>query len=162
MKKKFDYRQFEIGDWVKVTKSISLVSGGGKRRVIDTSLSGNRIGKISGVKCFRTGSIVNDLGYDEWGHCDGGIYFCADATSIICWEIKTGLLNKPIYAFPEDIKLCSIKEIEGRVLPILEGDFKSVWKGKYGKKVKESLSQDSKFWPRDEKGRWISEPEVQY
>lgn len=148
MKTKFNYEQFDIGDWVKVTKILYIISSEHERKKID--IPGKikpRLGRITGVKYLREGKI--ELPFDA------DAYFIHKNT-IICWEIRTGLTNKPFYALPEDIELCALSDIENLEFPILKGEFDQ-WKGHQAEQLKRDLSEDSKLWPRDEKGRWIKQ-----
>lgn len=157
MKHKFNYQQFDIGDWVKVRRRIHMISNHKERKNI--SLPGSPrpfFGRISGVKIFREGKIIWDR--DNWDYDACGRYVFAHENTITCWEIRIGLLNKPIYALPEDIEFCTVQEMESLELPIIKGDFKSSWEGPTTERLKKNLSDDSKTWPRDEKGRWTSDP----
>jgi len=150
MKPKFNYDQYDIGDWVYVTKKLYMVTKADKRERIDVPGTCEAIlGRITGIKNFRLGKIEADF--------EGSAWFTSEGT-ITCWEIRTGLTNKPIYALPEYIKICPLDEVElgYNTFPILAGDFKNQWEGVGGNVNKKSLSEWSKEFPRDSKGRFKS------
>jgi hypothetical protein len=144
MKRKFNYQQFDIGDWVKVKKQLLVVSGGSERKRIDLPKSSKPIiGRISGVKVLRTGRIEY-----SWGEGDAEF---VHKDTITCWEIRIGILNKPIHAMPEDIELCSVSGMGDLELPVLAGDFSFTW----NEQCREDMRKEMAEWPRDKKGRWI-------
>ena len=72
--------------------------------------------------------------------------YLAITDTIVCWAIKTGKFNKPVYALDEDVE-----DVVGPMhLPVLYSR-----KCKWSEKDKLELSKESKNWPRDSKGRWI-------
>lgn len=67
--------------------------------------------------------------------------------SKLFWKIRQGYLNKAVEALEEDIRLIEpVKSVKRKQIPLKYADTSRInWK---------SVSQDSKNWPRDEKGRW--------
>ena len=144
MKTKFNYQQFDIGDWVNVNKKLVIISSGSERKKIDLPGSIKSIqGRISGVKVFRTGKI--SISY--WS--EDPTEFTHKST-ITCWEIRIGLLNKPIHALPENIELCAISEMENLELPVIAGRYYT-WSEQDRKSMREAIEDQ----PRDPGGRWI-------
>lgn len=145
-RKDFNYQQFSIGDFVRVSKLVAIGASPvssptgytDKKKVISFNRLESIIGQIAGIKVFRLGKTH----YDEDGN-----YFVSEGKAVICWEIRKGLLNKPVYAFPEDIELLPVNEVEE--LPVLCSR-QPAWLDKW----RDDLSIYSKDRPRDKDGRW--------
>lgn len=134
-----------IGDYVIVSSKM-FRTGSTHICWVSLTLGKSQLGQIVGLVTRYDGDIKS--GYS----CDFEFdpsYFVPTKTHVF-WEVKFGFLNKPIYVRDEDIQFASIDEVEE--LPKLYTRQCS-----YSEKDKKLLSEDSKDWPRDSKGRWISD-----
>lgn len=108
-----------------------------------------RLGQVVGLCTRYDGKTIwPTMSYD--GDCDPP-YFQREKSHRF-WLVRFGLMNKPVEIGEEDMRLAAINEV--KELPTL-----------YPKPVmlereKQNLSEDSKHWPRDERGRWIVGPAV--
>jgi hypothetical protein len=71
--------------------------------------------------------------------------------SVLLYEIKEGMLNRPIEVLEKHIT--KIKDFSPGFL--LNYQFPLLYTG-ITEKVKEYLRNESKNWPRDKKGRWVT------
>jgi hypothetical protein len=118
-----------------------------------------RTGQITGIKTFYEGfvdkaeitTMSSNYYYEDYDYDPGGIKV---EKTIYLWCVRSGYLNKEHYFFEEDIKrfLNPPKIILTRPMFI---PFKDTgWNTYNGEKVKKMMSEESKFWPRDKKGRF--------
>jgi len=131
---KNDYYKYMIGDYVEVKATVipKYIKHG--IRILARTEKLQR-GKITGIKKMFTGKV----NYDFEDRC------FEQNECIAVWEIRAGLLNKPIYALDKDVIKCE----RHQPFPLLAAN-----SYKWSEQDKRNLSEDSKNWPRDEKGRW--------
>lgn len=101
-----------------------------------------RIGQIVGLCTRYDGEIKSD----KW--CN----WLAVSKSHRFWLVKFGLSNKPVCVSEGGMELAKINEVID--LPY------SYPPSSMTNRDKKNLSEDSKNWPRDEKGRWTKGPMV--
>jgi len=142
--KKFNYKQFKIGDFVEVSK---LVCRNGKEigNIVKRGLpDGNRIlesgektlvGVITGVKNMK-------LGITDWEE-ECGTYFCGTG-AITVWRVRFALTGKEWCALPEDLEKCDAPK-----------KFRVKFSSGYTESCLETLRKNVKDAPRDDKGRWV-------
>jgi hypothetical protein len=149
---KFDYKKFQIGQGVRVKAVVdshwetSTKYLERSKKVIERmECSETTIGQITGVRRIVLGSIIEgSSGY--MGEDYEPNSFNPEKV-IMVWEVRTGLTNKPILAYPEDLERVWLRM--DMPVPILRS-CAIVYSDVYRK----AMSEDSKNWPRDAKGRW--------
>jgi len=146
-----DKERFKIGDCVAFSLSYMTYDSKGAR-VLVTSKSRLLKGIIAGA-CYRHEG-VNHPGGNSF---DGEMTEYEDpwfesTKRHFLYKIKEGMMNKEHLALPKDIKL-----IEPFKIPILK-----THQPEYTEAWRKMMSEDSKNWPRDSKGRWakLGEPNV--
>jgi hypothetical protein len=164
---------FKIGDVVKVDKNKRVdafyepIEKGAKREKRVMRRSNYMItdpwkdevkGIITGMKRFLEGEYFapsNARGLSYGGHYEdyepGGIHH---EKTVRLWCVRTGLYNKEIYFFPEDIVLIEkyqAIDFSHKKYPIPQVD--NGWSSGC-EDYKKQMSRESKSWPRDEKGRF--------
>lgn len=111
-----DYCRFKIGDWVKASTTADVgYNDDGVRQVIKNDRRAE--GVIVGLKRMLLGKY-HPAGYiyPTCGEPDDNPA-CLDVTgNVVMWEIRTGLLNRPVYALDEDVAAMPATE---KPLPIL-------------------------------------------
>ena len=141
-------RKYSIGDFVIVSKTMCREKiGSVVKWKSGFGFCKHRLGQVVGL-CAR---------YD--GHVQGGNfynyddppYFVPEKTHLF-WLVKFGLMNKPVEVSEDNMRLASIDEVEN--LPTRYP------KSTMSEKDKQFLSEDSKTWPRDKKGKWVSGPTI--
>jgi hypothetical protein len=144
---------FKIGQWVKVEAIVSVdYDSKGNRKIYRFKTTG--IGQIIGAKKRQLGvGRASIRGHDLLGYHEYEPAFLEISRVITVWQIKTGYINKPIEALEEDIKtLWEYDEfLKERKLPWLYA------RHHWPQSAKDELSEESKSWPRNEKGQWIKQ-----
>ena len=142
MKRKIDLNinEYKIGDWVKIKNKVEVgyFDDISLREAKIFSLKKSIIGQIVGIKKFL-------IGKRKFYECEPAYLY--DTKNVYLWEIKQGLLNKSIYAYPSDIETTEPLN----KLPLFYTRAR-VWTSK----DREFLREDMKGVPRDKKGRWKS------
>jgi len=134
--------KYSIGDYVIVSSKMNRV-GLTHIKWVCFKLTKPQFGQVIGLATRYDGNIKG--GYSYGFEFDPN-YFIPTQTHLF-WQVKFGLLNKPIYVREEDIRLATIDEVEE--LPKLY-----MSRCPYSDKDRKYLSEDSKNWPRDSKGKW--------
>jgi hypothetical protein len=140
--------QFDVGTFVIINKCTVKSESGNKVKWIDISYSKSRLGRVTGL-CRRWDGIRRHLS-NYFSSDDYEPAYLEGTKENILYEIRLGWFNKPIYVRPENMRLAKLNEIKD--LPKLFTQQLS-----WPDYVKKSLSEESKHWPRDKNGRWISE-----
>jgi hypothetical protein len=150
-KMNIDPNEYQVGDWVNV-KATSKSDYKNKKKIIATTVEPTPLwGRIVGIKKFFTGTyngckqtldchwLCPDVEYED--------PYLTNIKTVYLWEIKLGLLNKPILALPENIT---------RAIGVLDGDIPVFYseRTEWTKESKNRLRDEIKDIPRDEKGRW--------
>jgi hypothetical protein len=138
---------FQVGDWVRASYRIYFGYNGpdGKymprieRRMF--KIKEDFIGQICGATYRWEEGKRDGGGWEEPPSFTG-------KKQVLVWQIKTSITGKPLEALEEDIRL--VNAVEGSSLP-----FRSDNTCEWAEADKESLRQEMKHWPRDEKGRWM-------
>ena len=140
--KKFNYKQFKIGDFVEVKKLVQRngrevgyvkrwgIPDGDK---IFSNGSKTLVGVIVGVKQMQ-------LGTTDWEE-DCGVYFCGTG-SVTVWRVRFALAGKEWCALPEDLEACICDKFPVAFSPGITDRYR------------ESCREQVKDAPRDDKGRW--------
>lgn len=142
------FLEYNIGDFVVVSsKVVRQVSSTGKVRYVKVLLPEPRLGQVTGLVrkfegeieyCSSRSSLFDASWEPPWLKVSNSRLFC---------EVRFGYLNKPVLVLYEGMRIAKIDEVEE--LPLL-----------YHKhfilppEQKRLICEDSKNWPRDEKGRW--------
>lgn len=132
--------KYSIGDYVMVSREMVRRDSHGIKWV-PQKLNPPRLGQVAGLAVRHDGKMEYSLNYEE------GAYFVSEGTHTF-WQVKFGLMNKPICVQNDDIRLATVDEVED--LPKL--CVRNCWTDS----MKQSMSKDSKNWGRDSKGRWTS------
>jgi hypothetical protein len=142
---KFNTREFTIGDVVRVSSIYvsNLSKSGVKSWLMISRKDGSIFGQVVGIGRRQEGRIVHDY--------DAGTYF-EPSKYITGWLVRTGLTNKPLFVPSDGIEKVGAALAERYVMPIQDSNRASM-----PERERQALSEDSKTWPRDERGRWISD-----
>jgi len=135
-------KKYTIGDYVIVSKIRVRDRQGNKVNWKILPLVENRLGQVVGL-CTRYDGHIGSVYFNY----EDPPYFVPKKTHIF-WLVRFGLMNKAVEVHEGDMKLApleEIKELPTRFPKLTEKD-------------KQYLSEDSKNWPRDKKGRWVSGP----
>jgi hypothetical protein len=132
--------KYSIGDYVVVLYKMQRRSSSGIKWV-PQKLNSPRLGQVVGLAVRHDGKMECPLNYEE------GAYFISENTHVF-WQVKFGLMNKPIYVRTCDMRLATIDEVED--LP------KMCVHNYWTDAMRRAMSEDSKNWGRDSKGRWTS------
>ena len=136
--------RYSIGDFVKVQWEMSRE---GFRHIIWIARTFGikpRLGQIVGLATRYSGDRTISLNM-------GDPSYFTPSESHTFWLVRFGLLNKPVCVREEDMRLARVDEV--KELPRLY-----MRRCRMGSREKKLLSEDSKSWPRDSRGRWISGP----
>src|SRR3972149_4700120 len=159
LKTNFDFNEFEIGDWVVVTSLMEMDYVGNIRVPTKIELTESIVGQIVGVKKFFMGTYKGSYKGSNYYDSDDPPYLSVKKGDLIyAWEVKTGLLNRPVYAWNgcingESKKFTNVDELMKdlyRKLPIINVNITD----KDRKNLSCTMKYEMKNWPRDEKGRW--------
>lgn len=140
--------KFDIGDWVIVKKTMFRDKQGDKvtwRTRLPFVSTKPRVGRVVGL-CTR---YDGEISCEDWD-----FRYFVQKKSHRFWLVKFGLMNKAVEVSEEDMRLAKVKEIED--FPTLSPP------PTIPVEAREFLSEDSKHWPRDEKGRWRFGPMHSY
>jgi hypothetical protein len=102
-----------------------------------------QLGQVVGLVTRYNGRIEYPTNY--WD--ESGAYFVPTDTHVF-WQVKFGLMNKPVFVRTNDMRLATIDEVEE--LPKLY-----MRQYQWDDRTRKAISEDSKHWPRDTKGRWV-------
>jgi len=129
-----------IGDYVVVS---DVMNRRGRTHVtwVSCHCVKPRLGQIVGLAVRYNGRIEHEC---EW---EDPSYFVPEQT-LTFWQVKFGLINKPVLVREDGLRLANLEEIEE--LPKLYQQRVS-----WNEQSKNDLSKDSQEWPRDKKGRWL-------
>ena len=133
---------YDIGDYVIVNRRFGRTKPSGNIVIwASIVLTKPRLGQIAGMKRVYDGKVqyVHDI--------DPG-YFVPSKTHTV-YLVRFGMLNKAICVEEQGMRLAELEEInklpklftQSSICPDL---------------IRRALSEDSKLWPRDKKGRWIT------
>ncbi len=146
-----NYRRFSIGTCVGASSTIAVAYDiDGQKRIYKALGPVN--GMIIGLKRFMLGK------YEPSGYVGGNGYnepspeeaYLSVSETIVLWVIKTGLLNKPVYALDEDVVESCIPV--NYQLPVLfQNGYE--WNTEDRQMMREYMANA----PRDKKGRWIKQ-----
>ena len=137
--------KYSIGDYVIVLHVMQRHDSHGIKWV-PRKLGQSQLGQITGLARRHDGDVKGG-GYCTYPEDYEPRYFVSTGNHLF-WQVKFGLLNQSVLVHDEDMRLANINEVED--LPKLYT--RSYWDDKSRK----ALSDDSKHWDRDAKGRWIS------
>ena len=136
--------KFKIGDWVE-TKAIVHFEYDYPENMEKKSILKRRMfkqpikkkGIISGMS-YRSIGERRDQYFDEQPQFK-------TTKRVLVYLIKEGMINTPLECLPKDLK-----RIPEEYFPFCRSH-KVIWT----KEMRKAFSEDSKKFPRDEKGRWI-------
>lgn len=131
--------KFKIGDCVEVYASMVPVYRDGKRLISRVPIYEPKKGIICGMKRRVEGKIVGSNHYGLLDDYDPP--YLNPEKVILLYQVKQGMLNVPMEVLEEDIKFIPAFQI-----PMLFSE--------WNKRERERLSEYSKHFPRDEKGRF--------
>lgn len=149
--------KFEIGDWVEfdhVAKVFTEEKLVGHRRLYNRTIErvkvSRKVGQIVGAKYRFEGEIIPGNG--SWEDYEQG-YLKVKGSKVL-WQVRTGMLNKPMEVFEGDLK---------RIFNRTNDDWKLPWKdcgwNEHTKKIASDVLKDwyakhPNEFPRDSKGRF--------
>lgn len=154
MKKKLKFR---IGDWVFVSyvrvPEDEPPTGDRNSNVFVRVIKCKPILACWGQICGMRRLALGESHMGGWRGGDDPTYFVATKFTAL-WEVRFGLLNKPVLCAEEDFRLMIKKERWACVghkpeLPLIKQDWT------YPNKWRDELRKEMKDWPRDAKGRWV-------
>ena len=138
--------RFKIGEWVRAESTILFGSNH------DPKVPERIIFKRSGVNGIIVGAATRFLGFiktHEWEQA------CLKVKkSVMVWKIRQGYMNKEYEALDEDVV-----SLEDPDIILLKNDiplrYNHEWHGMGSFERRESMSLDSRDFPRNEKGQFI-------
>ena len=139
-----DRRRFQVGEWVAVRATTEVkVDGDSKRAMQTTSIPETR-GRVVGVAVRFEGTLEHG-GYtpDEGPESN----YLSPTRRVELWEVRFGLTNRPVLVRDEDLDKALWSE-ECR-LPV-----RFARQPEWTPKNRKWLSEESRSWPRDKRGRW--------
>ena len=156
--------RFKIGDWVVITAKVvanyidydendnPLVYENTftkkvkyTKRVIEREQIKPAVGKVVGMAARMNGKYHRERhNYDPLRGSDYESGYLSFTKVIYVWLVRTGMLNKAIEVLDADI---SLWKGEVKTFPL---KYMSPWSDD----LRKAVSENSKTWPRDEKGRW--------
>ncbi len=144
-------KEYDIGDYVEI-KAIAERSKSyqtKESKFVKQTFGTPKIGRIVGIAKRFEGkiNIGSYGGYD--GYDDGGNYLMIER-SLDFYKVRLGMMNSSLLVFPEDIQLIKPENINSFPLRFTNS---LAWNSD----DRERLSEDSKDWPRDKKGRWLKQ-----
>jgi hypothetical protein len=141
-------RRFQIGSRVQVRNTFELKYGAqGLREIHKTAC--NVTGVIIGLKEFRLGNLNGSTYADLSDYETGGGQAWLNVTRTFkAWVVIRGMMNKAIYACDEDIDHLQLQQ-PNFILPI-----KFTNPLTFTERDRMRLSEESRSWPRDARGRW--------
>ncbi len=150
-------KRFKIGDWVEVGATVKLgysnVDEPGKRKARRTEIE-PRLGQIGGIAVRYEGEYrVGSSGYSSFSdEYEKEQAYLDPAIRVELWEIKFGMMNKPVLALDEDVE--GLSEFSMRLvrqkLPVFFSR-----QPKWTPKLRAMMREEMKDVPRDDKGRWM-------
>lgn len=152
MKKKFNTKQFNFGDSVKIDGEAYSAYDPEKanfRRVFreDYPPSKKVFGKICGISRLMVGT--RDAGsYPSDRYEDDGEPSRFITKSVVyVWEVKITMMRKSVLCLPD--QLCAVSEEDSKKIkfPIVDTWYPNIYK--------KELREEMTLWPRDDKGRWM-------
>ncbi|KKL87127.1 hypothetical protein LCGC14_1937800 [marine sediment metagenome] len=139
--------KFKIGQWVQVhAKAVTVFDNKGGRTIESQKLSNPIHGQIVGATRRQEGSLRDWNENIEYFNPKPEWYLSVSETKLV-WQIRRGILNKPIEAFEEDIELHV-----GRSDGLLNIHRYPV---QYSEAYRKDMREYMKNVPRDSKGRWL-------
>jgi len=142
--------KYNIGDLVKVIKKSYVdYDETGEREVYTQELDKPIIGKVSGIKRKFLGKYnpQSSPGQNYFEETNYGPAYLEVKGSVLFYEVKQGMLNKPILVLEENIILLE-RWMMSENLPLFFTPFKLT------EQDKKNLSEYSKAFSRDSKGRF--------
>jgi hypothetical protein len=140
--------KFKIGTWVEVkAKVFTCFNNDGSRTIESSPLFKPIIGQIVGAKRKHEGQLRDWNTHEDFFSTKPEWYLESSGTKLV-WLVRQGIMNKPIEAFEEDIKLfiCTTHI----VLPDIHR-----YQWKMNEEDRNMLRKKMKNVPRDSKGRWM-------
>ena len=153
---------YKIGQLVEVNLNHQVVTyydENSYRRVVRSiDINGKRhtnelwVARITGAKLFQEGKYY--AGYKPESNptfllpTDSEDYsdpYLHPITNVEVWGVRLGYRNKEIHFFPADITVLAEH--------LHRGDIPFFWTG-WNDRARKQMSDESKDWPRDKKGRW--------
>ena len=136
--------KYDIGDYVIVNSKMIKTVGGFKRCYVPINFSRPKLGRVVGL-CRRFEGDYKSSSQGYYG--DWEAPYLSITNSKLFWLVKFGWLNKPILCSDECLTLAKLCEIK---------DFPKLFvqQHNWAEEDRKYLSEDSKNWPRDKKGRW--------
>ena len=129
-----------IGDYVVVFGAM-FRKGSTCVTWIPLSYNKSRLGQVVGLATKYDGDIEHDFGWVDPN------YFVPRKTHRF-WQVKFGLMNKPVFVREEDVRLATIDEVEE--LPKLYQN-----RAPWNKQAKQDMREEVQNFPRDKNGRWV-------
>jgi hypothetical protein len=140
-------KRFKIGDWVHISKIATRTQRtieNVRRSVLITTAQPTVVsGQIIGIKQFTTGKIAHGGEFER--------NYLYETTTHVVWAVSHGMMNKPIFAFDEDvIDMATTAVMQANMrLPIK-------WTGEWSEAARQELSNIMSGQVRDSRGRWIA------
>lgn len=101
------------------------------------------LGRITGVKIFQEGEVVSGQVFNTYNYESYDPPYLNVKETITTYAVRLGYKNKEIYFLPEDINLTETDK-----------DIPYLYSG-WTEEERKWMSDQSKDWPRDSKGRFI-------
>ena len=140
---------YGIGAYVIIHKTMMRDKQGSKvtwRKALEYVPTKPRLGQVVGLTTKYDGVVKYETDTDFLCH-----YF-APSKAHRLWLVRFGLTNKPVCVAEEDMRPAVVGGDEIHELPY------SFPPQVMSERDKKYLSDDSKHWPRDAKGRWTKGP----
>lgn len=130
---------YEVGQWVEFDRTVIRRKPGNQCYVVRRFEEGMPWrGRICGLSSRKAGRVIGG-GYRELPSFE-------TTQSLLVWEVKRGLKNKPVYVHPNDITAIKVGD---ETLPTLHQKTHNL------EALSEDMSEIMEGWPRDDQGRWL-------
>ena len=133
--------KFKIGDWVSFKKRYEINSSGGERYAYEIGMHKPIIGQVCGAVIRYIGKIKTE----EWDYHNQSAFLVPEK-SMILYQIKDGMINKPFEVKEEDITHIGFTDIN------LELPWKKVF---ISKSFRKGATLHAETMERNEKGQFL-------
>lgn len=137
--------KFKIGDWVSFKRRYEINSSSGERYAYEIGMHKPIIGQICGAVIRYIGKIKTE----DWDYHNQAAVLVPEK-SIILYQVRDGMINKPFEVKEEDIK-----EIDA--LGLFEAGIDEIpWKSVFiSKSFREGAAEQAASMKRNDKGQFI-------
>lgn len=137
--------KFKIGDWVSFKKRYEIHSSGGERYAYEIGMHKPIIGQVCGAVIRYIGKIKTE----EWDYHNQAAFLVPEK-SMILYQVKDGMINKPFEVKEEDIE--KLDELDLFEHDVVELPWKNVF---ISKSFREDSAKHAASMKRNNKGQFL-------